>query len=125
MICPDRKRGTLSLTFSFRKPSRPKKKPSKKLWESSRPFQQNSVCRPKFWPLSCSDIQLAAQEAKLVTAHNALSGIRGRLREIMEQQEAVALERGQIALDYAVRLLNDLFQDFSNKTDRTLSMRLG
>ncbi|KAF6233100.1 hypothetical protein HO173_008644 [Letharia columbiana] len=45
--------------------------------------------------------KLAAQEAKLATAQNALSGIRGRLREIMGQQETIALERGEVALDYA------------------------
>ncbi|KAM0800108.1 structural maintenance of chromosomes 5 smc5 [Usnea florida] len=45
--------------------------------------------------------KLAAHEAKLVTAQTAISGIKGRLREIMEQQETIALERGQVALDYA------------------------
>ncbi|CAF9935176.1 MAG: Structural maintenance of chromosomes protein 5 [Alectoria fallacina] len=45
--------------------------------------------------------KLAAQEAKLATAQNALGGIKGRLREIMEEQETIALERGQIALYYA------------------------
>ena len=34
-----------------------------------------------------------------------MGGIKGRLREIMEEQETIALERGQIALDYAVSLL--------------------
>ncbi len=99
----------MSLTFSFRKLSRLKKKLSRKLWESSKPFQRSSVCRPNPWPLYPSDLQLAAQEAKLATAQNAVSGVKGRLREIMEQQETIALERGQIALDYAVRLLDDQY----------------
>ena len=99
----------MSLTFLFRKLSRPKKRLSRKLWESLKPFQRSLVCRPNPWPLYSSDLQLAAQEAKLVTAQNAVSAIKGRLRDIMEQQETIALERGQVALDYAVRLLGDQY----------------
>lgn len=98
-------RGIFSLTFPVRKLSQPKKKPSRRLWESSKPFQRNSVRRPDCWPLYSSNFKIAAQEAKLATAQNALSGIKGRLREIMEQQEIIALERGDVALGYAVRLL--------------------
>ena len=115
------KRGNLSLTSAFRKLSRPKKKPSRKLWESSRPFQRSSVSRSKPWPLYSSDLQPAAQEAKLATAQNALSGIKERLRDIMEKQETIALERGQIALDYAVRVLAYQYMVSFNKTYRMLS----
>lgn len=41
--CP-KARNSMANLFLFRKPSQPKKKPSKRLWESSRRFQQNSVC---------------------------------------------------------------------------------
>ena len=109
------KRETLTLTFSFRKPSRRKKKLSRELWESSKPYQRSSVCSTTSWPYYGSDIQLAAQEAKLSTAQTAISGIRGRLRDIVEQQETVAFERGQIALDYAVCLPTCQYEDRSDK----------
>ena len=38
----------------------------------------------------------------------------------MEQQEAIAMERGQVALDYAVRLHHGQYRDYSDKDYRTL-----
>ena len=38
----------------------------------------------------------------------------------MEQQEAIALERGQVALDYAVRLHRGHYRDNADKESRTL-----
>lgn len=38
----------------------------------------------------------------------------------MEQQEIIALERGEVALDYAVRLLDHPYQDNSDRFYRTL-----
>lgn len=115
------KQGILSLTFALRKLSRPKKKLSRKLWESSRPFQRSSVGHSTSWPLYSSDLQPAAQEAKLATAQNALGGIKGRLREIMKQQEIIALERGQIALDYAVRVPDYPYENNIDRMPRMLS----
>ena len=42
----------------------------------------------------------------------------------MEQQEVIASERGQVALDYAVRLLDHPYQDNSDHMHRTLSREL-
>ena len=41
----------------------------------------------------------------------------------MEQQEIIALERGQIALNYAVRLPDYQYQNKLDKILRTLSMQ--
>ena len=41
----------------------------------------------------------------------------------MDQQEAIALERGEVALDYAVRLHRGKFRDKSDKEHRTLWIR--
>ena len=112
----------ISLTFSIRKQSRRRKKLSRKLWESSRAFQRGSVYSPISHVLYCSNVPLATQEAKLATAQNSLNGIKGRLRDIVEQQENIALERGHVALDYAVSLPYHQLPDRSDSTHRTPSM---
>ena len=123
-ISVDQKRETLLLTFSIRKPLRPKRKPSREFWGSSKPFQQSSVCKTMFSKtLHCSDIRPAAQEAKSNTAQKALDNIRGRLRDIVEQQEEIAFDRGQIALSYAVRPPGQHLPSISNRKHRMLSIK--
>jgi len=45
--------------------------------------------------------KLAAQEAKMAAAQEAMNGMRVRLKAISKKQDDIAMQRAQIALDYA------------------------
>jgi len=52
---------------------------------------------------TATDNPIAQQEEKQATLQHGLTRVRQRLLEITEKEDTLTMEKGQVALDFAVR----------------------